>query len=117
MVCFPYADVLHMRSFLQLNDQYCKPLSMEWTFHLKLRYVCARLLAGCILLNTSNGQVVVANAVQVYGRNRWLDIHREHLIPTNGEAVHTSLPPSIDVKQLHSLGGSTVLFRLSAESV
>ncbi|KAG0379627.1 hypothetical protein BGX24_012416 [Mortierella sp. AD032] len=153
MASSPYADVLHTRSYLQLNDQHCKLLNRDWTFQPNLRYVCARLLAGCILLNTSNGQAVMANTVEVYGRNRRLDIHREQLIPVKGEAIRTSLPPStglryddvwpltitfsdgerlligtqscnilitsslrLDVKQLPSLGGSTVLFRLSAES-
>ncbi|KAI8606217.1 hypothetical protein EDD21DRAFT_410399 [Dissophora ornata] len=56
MVSSPFAEVLRTRSFRELNDQYCKLLNQEWTFQPNLRHVGARLLAGCILQNTSNGQ-------------------------------------------------------------
>ncbi|KAG0254873.1 hypothetical protein BG011_005467, partial [Mortierella polycephala] len=98
MASSPYADVLQARSFQELNDQHCWLLNKDWTFQPNLRYVCARLLAGCILLNTSNGQAVIVNTVEVYGRNRRLDVHRERLIPTKGKAVRTSLPPSTGLR-------------------
>ncbi|KAF9897581.1 hypothetical protein BX616_005323, partial [Lobosporangium transversale] len=87
----PYAEVLRTRSFVELNEQHCKLLNREWTLHRNLRYVCARLLAGSIILKGK--EAVMANTVEVYSRNRELDAHRENKRPVKGEAPRTSIPP------------------------
>ncbi|CAO3566087.1 unnamed protein product [Mortierella alpina] len=92
----PYAGSLLTRKYVELNDNICELLNRDWRFSLLLRFACSKILSGCILLNTSNNQAILANTVEVYGRTRMVDAHREPFIVRKGCPVANSLPPSVN---------------------
>ncbi|KAG1048427.1 hypothetical protein G6F43_009183 [Rhizopus delemar] len=51
------------------------------------------LLSGIILLDTLTGKTVIVNSVEVFGRRRSLDAHRESFRVKKKAAVSTLLPP------------------------
>ncbi|KAF9974799.1 hypothetical protein BGZ65_008557 [Modicella reniformis] len=85
----PLSKVLRRREYVALTRDYCDFLNEDWQLHPNYRYACARMLAGCLILNTRNGQALLVNTIEVYGRGRWTDIHRESA--KNG-TVETSSP-------------------------
>ncbi|KAL0095627.1 hypothetical protein F4703DRAFT_1902854 [Phycomyces blakesleeanus] len=58
-----------------------------------MRYSCSRALEGSILLNGSIGKALLVNCVEVVGRRRTLDAHRESFRTKNGGSMCTSIPP------------------------
>lgn len=90
----PYAKVLCTRAFVELTEPMCDLLNEDWEFRPQLRYACAQVLAGSMLLNCNNGQAVIANTIEIYGRTRGVDTHRESFCVRKGVAIPTSLPPS-----------------------
>ncbi|KAF8981756.1 hypothetical protein BGZ46_002324 [Entomortierella lignicola] len=90
----PVSKMLLTRTYTELDDKHCQILNTEWTFLKGLRFACARLLSGAIMLNTINGEAIILNTVEAYCRDRTLDAHREIMIASMGEAVDTSLPDS-----------------------
>jgi predicted RNA-binding Zn-ribbon protein involved in translation (DUF1610 family) len=93
--CSPYAARLATRSYVELNDDICELLNRDWQFSPQLRYASAAILAGCVIINNRNGQAIMANTVESYGRQKTVDIHREPFVVQKGHPATTSLPPSI----------------------
>ncbi|KAG0009181.1 hypothetical protein BGZ81_003593, partial [Podila clonocystis] len=91
----PYAARLATRNYIELSDDICELLNRDWLFSPHLRYASAVILAGCLLVNNKNGQAVITNTVEAYGRQKTVDIHREPFVVQKGQPVTTSLPPSI----------------------
>ena len=91
----PYAASIQRRKYTELDNGVCELFNRDWEFFPHLRFACAKILAGCLLLNNQNGQVVIANTIEVYGRTRLVDAHREPFIVRKGQPVANSLPPSI----------------------
>ncbi|KAK3808892.1 MAG: hypothetical protein J3R72DRAFT_451033 [Linnemannia gamsii] len=89
----PYTSTLLTRTFVELDDPLSELLNEDWSLQPHLQYVCAQLLAGSIFLNTNNGQAIMCNTVEVYGRKPSVDAHRERVIVKKGVASKTSLPP------------------------
>ncbi|KAG0250800.1 hypothetical protein BGZ95_007078, partial [Linnemannia exigua] len=90
----PYAKVLRTREFVELNEPMCDLLNEDWEFRPQLRYACAQILAGSILLNCNSGQAVIVNTIEIYGRTRGVEAHRESFCIRKSVAIPTSLPPS-----------------------
>ncbi|KAG1451696.1 hypothetical protein G6F56_008016 [Rhizopus delemar] len=59
----PYAQQLSKRCFKQLDINSCQLLNDDWTFLPQLRYACAQLLAGAIIMNKNNETVLVNTAL------------------------------------------------------
>ncbi|KAI8597653.1 hypothetical protein EDD21DRAFT_384879, partial [Dissophora ornata] len=78
----PYATSLLSPQYVELNDDISELLNRDWFSSPNLRFACSRILAGCVLLDTRNGQAVIANTVEVYGRTRMTDAHREGFVFT-----------------------------------
>ncbi|KAF9317678.1 hypothetical protein BGZ91_005312 [Linnemannia elongata] len=76
----PYAASIQRRKYTELDNGVCELFNRDWEFFPHLRFACAKILAGCLLLNNQNGQVVIANTIEVYGRTRLVDAHREPFI-------------------------------------
>ncbi|KAG9060795.1 hypothetical protein KI688_008876 [Linnemannia hyalina] len=68
------------RKYTELDNGVCELFNRDWEFFPYLRFACAKILAGCLLLNNQNGQVIIANTIEVYGRTRLVDAHREPFI-------------------------------------
>jgi hypothetical protein len=90
----PYTAILLKRKYVEIPSSICDLLNEDWTFRPQLRYACAQILAGCIMLNSNNGKAIIANTVEMYGRTRPLDAHREPFGVKKGVPIPTSLPPS-----------------------
>ncbi|KAG0245595.1 hypothetical protein BG011_002754, partial [Mortierella polycephala] len=87
---------MRTRTFVELTDSICYLLNEDWNFQPQYRYGCAQMLAGCLLINTTNGHAVLANTVEVYGRTSMVDAHCEPFGLKKGVAIQTSLPkPSV----------------------
>lgn len=52
-------------------------MNNDWNFYSNMEFVVAQLLAGSIIRNTMNGKTIMINTVEVYGRTKSVDIHRE----------------------------------------
>ncbi|KAG0247272.1 hypothetical protein BG011_001758 [Mortierella polycephala] len=98
MAISPYGSALLSRTFVELDRPMCDLLNEDWAFQPHLQYACAQVLAGSIFLNTRNGQAVINNTVEVYGRTRTVDAHRERFFVKDGVASRTSLPPATKVR-------------------
>ncbi|OAQ34656.1 hypothetical protein K457DRAFT_121274 [Linnemannia elongata AG-77] len=88
-------DALATRSYVELSDEVCELLNRDWQFSPHLCYAPALILAGCLLVNSKNGQAVIANTVEAYGRQKTVDIHREPFVVQKDHPATASLPPSI----------------------
>ncbi|KAI9306974.1 hypothetical protein BJ944DRAFT_144408, partial [Cunninghamella echinulata] len=89
-----YRDVLLERNYTELNDNICTLLNDDWILRPQMKYYSAQILAGAILVNENNGQAVVINTIEVYGRKNTVDIHREGFGTEKGFSISSSLPPS-----------------------
>ncbi|ORX55648.1 hypothetical protein DM01DRAFT_1335036 [Hesseltinella vesiculosa] len=59
-----------------------------------MRFACSSLLAGCLFLDSTTGRVLLVNTIEIYGRRRTLDSHREPFQVKKGAVPPTSLPPA-----------------------
>lgn len=66
-----YDFTLLTRTFVELDGPMCELLNEVWSFQPQ-HYACTQVLAGLIVLNTRNGQAVINNTVEVYGRKQSL---------------------------------------------
>ncbi|KAI9486011.1 MAG: hypothetical protein EXX96DRAFT_613849 [Benjaminiella poitrasii] len=69
-------------------------INKDWMFFSQVKYATAKLFAGSILLNVRNGQAIMANTVEVYGRTKHVDSHPEHFGKVKENVTETSLPPA-----------------------
>ncbi|KAF9152373.1 hypothetical protein BGX21_005041 [Mortierella sp. AD011] len=89
----PYAAILLRMNFVELSKSTCDLLNEDWVSRPELKFACSKLLAGCILLNTANSHAIMVNCVELYGRKKQIDIHREPFRLIKGKAPQTSIPP------------------------
>ncbi|KAI8575346.1 hypothetical protein K450DRAFT_275701 [Umbelopsis ramanniana AG] len=89
----PYSRLLQKRNYVELSTEYCELLNYDWTFFPHMKYFAAQLLAGSIIHNAVNNETVMANTVEVYGRKKNVDLHREPFGTKKNNAIITSLPP------------------------
>ncbi|CAO3591440.1 unnamed protein product [Absidia cylindrospora] len=94
----PHRNILNTRSFVELSDDLCTLLNTDWEFYTNMKYVSAQLLAGAILLNRSNGQSIMINTVETYGRTKMVDVHREPFGMKKQCALSTSIPPPLNTR-------------------
>lgn len=62
-------------------------LNSDWERMPNIKYACAQVLAGSILVNEKAGHAVLVNTLEAYCRLRSVDIHREL------SNQHGSIPP------------------------
>jgi hypothetical protein len=89
----PYESTLKRRNYIEMGDYFSALLNTDWAMNKQSKYVTAQLLAGCIVINPANHQAIVVSTIEVYGRTRTIDIHRERFGLIKGEPMSTSLPP------------------------
>ncbi|KAI9006540.1 hypothetical protein CLU79DRAFT_780222 [Phycomyces nitens] len=76
------------RTYLELNDEVSTLLNGDWQHEPNLKFACARVLAGTILLNVSSGVAVMINTIESYGTTKGVDVHRDVSTSTS-----SSFPP------------------------
>ncbi|KAK3824482.1 MAG: hypothetical protein J3R72DRAFT_345117, partial [Linnemannia gamsii] len=65
------------RRYIELDKSTSELFNRDLGFSPHLRFACAKILAGCLLLNNQNGQVISANTIEAYGRTKLVGAHRE----------------------------------------
>lgn len=75
-------------------------LNTDWTTEPQIKYVCAQVLAGAVLLNTNNGEVILINTIEIYGDTKSVDIHRALTSPSSDlyaipSTMHCDVWPSV----------------------
>ncbi|KAI8878177.1 hypothetical protein K501DRAFT_305206 [Backusella circina FSU 941] len=94
----PYSKLIRRRQYVELSSAMCKLLNQDWEFHPQMQYFTAKIFSGAIMHNTGNGQAIMVNTVEAYGRTKHVDGHREAFGRLKDTAVDTSLPPPINTK-------------------
>ncbi|KAL0090919.1 C2H2-type zinc finger transcription factor [Phycomyces blakesleeanus] len=89
----PYAHTLQSETYIELNSEICELLNTDWLMGPQLRYFCAQVFAGAILLESETGQAMLVNSIEVYGRTISQDVHRERYIFKDETLRASSLPP------------------------
>ncbi|KAG1234781.1 hypothetical protein G6F35_001078 [Rhizopus arrhizus] len=85
----PYRNMLMKLHHFNLNDDVAVLLNKDWMHVPQIKFACAQVLAGAILLNTISAEAILLNTIEVYGRTKNIDIHREISTPAD-----STLPPS-----------------------
>ncbi|KAI9017952.1 hypothetical protein CLU79DRAFT_309064 [Phycomyces nitens] len=94
LISGPFSKRLLSQSYQEIKEEMAGFLNEEWSLCPQMRYACSRLLADSILLDLTSGQAVLVNCVEIYGRRRTLDSHRENTKVKMGMPSTSSLPPS-----------------------
>ncbi|KAG0191842.1 hypothetical protein DFQ28_010781, partial [Apophysomyces sp. BC1034] len=61
-----YKAMLKRNTYHELDSSMIILLNQYWDFHPEAKYVCAQLLAGAILLNSSS-EAILINSIEIYG--------------------------------------------------
>ncbi|KAF9995673.1 hypothetical protein BGZ79_010608 [Entomortierella chlamydospora] len=94
----PYKSKIRRRKFIEMEQKFSELLNTDWVVRPQLRFVCPKIPAGSILLNTRNGEAVIVNCIEGYGRKKMIDAHHEPFLIKKGVATMTSLPPSEETR-------------------
>ncbi|KAI9305133.1 hypothetical protein BJ944DRAFT_201527 [Cunninghamella echinulata] len=89
----PYTKALSSRHYLELTKDICYLLNDDWEIRPQTKYFCAQVLSGAIIINNNNGEGIIINCVEAYGRTGPVDIHREQFGSIKSSSLSTSLPP------------------------
>ncbi|KAI9273171.1 hypothetical protein EDC94DRAFT_638534 [Helicostylum pulchrum] len=90
----PYIKLLQKREYFELSAEYFGAV------------ITAQLLAGSIINNAINNGTVMVNTIEIYGRKKIVDNHREPFGNKKHQSIRTSIP---------SVGGVTTNFQLLGE--
>ena len=93
----PFAKVLKKRRYLELSKERSEELNLNWTRHPEARLVAGQMLAGAILYNVKSGKGILVNEVEVYGRGRMEDCHREQTGKVKDVPRASSVPSTLGV--------------------
>lgn len=89
----PYSKLLMQRQYTELTPDVCAIINKDWDFFPQIKFATVQIFAGAILYNTTNGQAIMLNTVEAYGRTKSIDPHREPFGKLKGFTKPTSLPP------------------------
>jgi hypothetical protein len=93
LAMIPYIKLLQKRKYVELSAEYYGLINYNWTFYPHIKYFAVQLLAGSIINNAINNETIMVNTIEVYGRKKTVDIHRELFGNNKHNAIPTSLPP------------------------
>ncbi|GAA5802317.1 hypothetical protein HPULCUR_007781 [Helicostylum pulchrum] len=98
LIMSPYVKLLRKRKYVELNPELCDLLNYDWNFYPHMKYFAVQLLAGGIMINTKNNTSIMINTLEVYGRKKGTNIHREAFGTKKKIAITTTLPPPYKTK-------------------
>ncbi|KAG0161987.1 hypothetical protein DFQ30_004606, partial [Apophysomyces sp. BC1015] len=81
--------LLTSREYFELDDATEQLLNKDWMHEPQVKFACAQVLAGAVLMNVSNGEAILVNTVETYGGTKSADIHRELPISSNMSILTT----------------------------
>lgn len=88
----PHQRMLSGRQYFELDKTTALLLNKDWTYEPHVKFNCVQVLAGSILMNVNNGEAILANTVEVYGRTKSIDIHWE--LSTSATSSILALTPT-----------------------
>ncbi|KAF9414062.1 hypothetical protein BGZ76_004940 [Entomortierella beljakovae] len=88
----PISDILRTRSYKELSERYSRYLNLDWSCKEQAGLIAARILTGSLVVNVRNGQAILINEVEVYGRDGMFDCHKEPTGEQKGLPIKTSIP-------------------------
>ena len=91
----PFKKILGKRQYEELSKERIDQLNLNWTRHPEAAQVAGHMLAGAILYNAESGKGILINEVEVYGRKRAYDCHREQVGFVKEVAKETSVPSTV----------------------
>ncbi|CAO3689633.1 unnamed protein product [Rhizopus stolonifer] len=91
----PYRKLFTERKYVELTSEICELLNKDWDFFPQIKFFSSKLFSGAILENKINGQAVMINTIEIYGRIKHVDVHRESFGKLKENVKLTSLPPPI----------------------
>ncbi|KAG0170218.1 hypothetical protein DFQ28_001526, partial [Apophysomyces sp. BC1034] len=93
----PYSNMLLQREFIRLEDNICGLMNKDLEVNPQIKYFTAIVLAGAIMINTKNNQAVMLNTIEVFGRTKTVDSHRESFGKLKSGIKTTSIPPPLKI--------------------
>ncbi|KAI8638249.1 hypothetical protein BD408DRAFT_456455 [Parasitella parasitica] len=94
----PYSKLIRQGKYVELSSAMCKLLNRDWELHPQMRYFTDKIFSGAIMHKTGNGQAIMINTVEAYGRTKHVDGHHETFGRLKDTVVDTSLPSPINTK-------------------
>ncbi|KAK3818637.1 MAG: hypothetical protein J3Q66DRAFT_282070 [Benniella sp.] len=91
----PFAKILGKRRYEELSKERTDDLNLNWVRYPEARQVAGHMLAGAILYNAKTGKGILINEVEVYGRGRMEDCHREQSGIVKDVPKQTSVPSTV----------------------
>ncbi|KAI9481143.1 MAG: hypothetical protein EXX96DRAFT_634944 [Benjaminiella poitrasii] len=98
--------------YFELDHNIAKFLNQNWSLFPNLRFACSRALVGAVFLNPSTNKALFVNCIEIYGRRRSIDSHRESFRTVNEQSAPSSLPPNyirlrLDISAEPEIGPNT----------
>ncbi|KAF9344954.1 hypothetical protein BGX34_005185 [Mortierella sp. NVP85] len=104
----PFAKILGKRRYEELSKERIDDLNLNWTRYPEAPQVAGHMLAGAILYNTESGKGILLNEVEVYGRRRMEDCHREQSGFVKDVPKGTSIPSTVGKDHYKNVHPATV---------
>ncbi|RCH98283.1 hypothetical protein CU097_009437 [Rhizopus azygosporus] len=73
----PHRRLLASRKYFELDDATGLLLNKDWMHEPQVKFACAQVLAGAVLMNVGNGEAILVDTMEVYGGTKSTDILRE----------------------------------------
>ncbi|KAG2220446.1 hypothetical protein INT45_004188 [Circinella minor] len=89
----PYSKLFLKEDFIEMNEKMTKRLNDDWSTFPHVRFACAALLSGMVIIN--HNKALIVNCNEVYGRTKSVDEHHEGFIIKKGIVPTSSLPPPL----------------------
>ncbi|KAF9345189.1 hypothetical protein BGX34_004965, partial [Mortierella sp. NVP85] len=105
----PFAKILGKRHYEELTKERIDDLNLNWIRYPEAPQVAGHMLAGAILHNVKTGKGILVNEVEVNGRGRMEDCHREQSGIVKDVPKQTSLPSTIGEDHYEGVHPVTVL--------
>ncbi|KAG0195914.1 hypothetical protein BGX28_000388 [Mortierella sp. GBA30] len=90
-----YSSVIGTRTFKELTPGTCRRLNLNWLRYPQARQIACHTLSGAILYNIKNGNMLLINEVEAYGRSKMVDCHREQVGLIKDVPMATSMPSTL----------------------
>ncbi|GAB5586184.1 hypothetical protein Unana1_01084 [Umbelopsis nana] len=87
----PYSEKCADQTYVEVDSQTVRFLNEDWITKPQMRFACASMLSGMILM--SNNKALLVNCIEVYGRTKSVDAHRERFNLKKGIPPVNSIPP------------------------
>jgi hypothetical protein len=105
----PHRQLLASREYFELDDTTELLLDKDWLHEPQVKFACAQVLAGAVLMKVSNGEAILVNTVEMYRGTKSVDIHRK-LPFSSSMSIFTTKPTYANISpHIRSTGDDSKL--------